>query len=218
LIAAHDKLGTARALRAAGIPHPRTAHVESRRASLELDPPLVLKPRFGSWGRDVFLCEDEADVRRRLREVRQRTWFRRHGALIQEVVPPRHHDLRLVVAGGRVVGAARRVAAEGEWRTNVSLGGRLEPARPTDAESTLAIAAARAIGIDLAGVDLLPVDGGQVVLELNGAVDFDERYSLRGGDVYLDAAAALGLIQSAEMSATSALATRSRSFVRIASD
>jgi hypothetical protein len=39
LIAAHDKLGTARALRAAGIPHPRTAHVESRRASLELDPP-----------------------------------------------------------------------------------------------------------------------------------------------------------------------------------
>jgi hypothetical protein len=102
-------------------------------------------------------------------------------------------------------------------RTSRSAAG-LKPARPTDAESTLAIAAARAIGIDLAGVDLLPVDGGQVVLELNGAVDFDERYSLRGGDVYLDAAAAPGLIQSAEMSATSALATRSRSFVRIASD
>ena len=46
---------------------------------------------------------------------------------------------------------------------------------------------------DLIGVDLLPVDGGFVVLELNGAVEFDELYSLPGQDVYLDAARALAI-------------------------
>jgi hypothetical protein len=48
--------------------------------------------------------------------------------------------------------------------------------------------------MDLVGVDLLPVAGGTfVVLEVNGAVDFDERYSLPGGDVYPDVAAGLQL-------------------------
>jgi hypothetical protein len=48
--------------------------------------------------------------------------------------------------------------------------------------------------MDLVGVDLLPVDGGAfVALEVNGAVEFDERYSLPGGDVYRDVAAGLGI-------------------------
>lgn len=85
----------------------------------------------------------------------------------------------------------------------------------------LAVRAVAAIGMDLAGVDLLPLpDGSHVVLELNGAVDFDSRYSLRGGDAYLDAAAALGLLpgDQAEMSATSAPESVSRSLVRILTD
>jgi hypothetical protein len=59
----------------------------------------------------------------------------------------------------------------------------------------LAAAAAAAIGADLVGVDLLPLPGGgYTVIELNGAVEFDEDYSLPGGDVYRDAAAALGVL------------------------
>ncbi len=57
-----------------------------------------------------------------------------------------------------------------------------------------ALAAAGALGMDLVGVDLLPLDGGYTVLELNGAVDLDGRYSLPGGDVNLDAAAGLGIL------------------------
>ena len=50
------------------------------------------------------------------------------------------------------------------------------------------------VGMDLVGVDLLPGDEEPfVVLELNGAVDFDDRYSLAGGDAYSDAAAGLGI-------------------------
>ena len=194
LIAVHDKLLTASRLSSAGLPHPSTVGWRGNRR-IPLKPPLVLKPRFGSWGRDVFLCRDQEEVARVLRAVRERPWFVRHGALLQELVPPRASDLRLVVAGGAVVGAGRRVAAQGEWRTNVSLGGRLLPTNPSPTARLLAIAAASAVGADLVGVDLLPLDGDEyVVLELNGAVEFDERYSLTERGIHLDAADALGLL------------------------
>ena len=93
-----------------------------------------------------------------------------------------------------VVGAARRVAGAGEWRTNVSLGGSLVQTDLGDGAAELARAAAAVIGAGLVGVDLLPLpDGRFVALELNGAVDFDETYSLHGGSVFDDAATALGL-------------------------
>jgi RimK family alpha-L-glutamate ligase len=221
LIGAHDKLETARRLRAAGIAHPRWAHVTSPGSVVDLVPPVVVKPRFGSWGRDVFLCENGRQLSRCLENVRFKRWFLRHGALVQELVTRTTHDLRLIVAGARVVGAARRNAAPGEWRTNVSLGGSLAQADPDRAAVALAVRAVAAIGMDLAGVDLLPLpDGGHVVLELNGAVDFDGRYSLRGSDAYLDAAAALDLRPGGqtEMSATCAPESVSRSLVRIITD
>ena len=131
-----------------------------------------------------------------LADVRSRSWFRRHGALVQELLPLAGFDLRLIVAGGKVVGAAERVARPGEWRTNISLGGRLRSAEPSSAAAALGVAAAEAIGIDLVGVDLAPTDAGYVVIELNGAVDFDDRYWLEGTDVYKETAEALGLAAS----------------------
>ena len=221
LLAAHDKLITVRRFSALGIPHASWQHVTSPESAIQLDPPFVVKPRFGSWGRDVFLCETGQELKACLRAVAQKQWFVEHGALVEELAARTDHDLRLIVAGNRVVGAARRDAAPGEWRTNVSLGGSLTNEEPDPAAVALGCRAASAIGIDLVGVDLLPVPGeGYVVLELNGAVDFDRRYSLRGGDAYLDAAAALGLGPGAqlEMSATSAPESARRSAVRILTD
>jgi RimK family alpha-L-glutamate ligase len=178
LVQAHDKLATADALFAAGLPHPRTLHVAPWLPHPDLEPPLVLKPRFGSWGRDVIRCEDERDVEQALSELATRPWFEATGAVAQRLVAPRGFDLRLVVARGRVVGAVRRVAAPGEWRTNLSLNARREPVTPSPDICDLAIDAALAIDADLVGVDLLPADAGSwVVLELNGAVDFTSVYS-----------------------------------------
>jgi glutathione synthase/RimK-type ligase-like ATP-grasp enzyme len=58
LLAAHDKLLTARLLRRAGVPHPRTWHVRAGRPGPSHFGPLVVKPRFGSWGLHVHRCED----------------------------------------------------------------------------------------------------------------------------------------------------------------
>jgi RimK family alpha-L-glutamate ligase len=194
LLAAHDKRETARRLTAAGIRHPRTFHRGRLDEVRALELPFVLKPRFGSWGRDVMLCRDADELERCLVTVRERSWFRRHGVLVQEFVPPMGYDLRVIVAGDRVVGAERRIAAPGEWRTNEALGGRAVQAQPSEREGALAVEAARAIGADLIAVDLLPAPGdGCIVIEVNGAVDFDAEESLPGRDVYADAADALAL-------------------------
>jgi len=191
LRAAHDKRRTAQVLEAAALPHPRTRPVRSGDEVPEVDGPVVVKPRFGSWGCDVVRCETRRELGRTLASLRTRPWFRRQGALAQELVPPVGEDLRVVVAGGMVVGAIKRVAQPGEWRTNVALGARRVPVEPPVEARVLAVEAAAAIGGDLVGVDLLPTDGGYTILELNGCVDFTVDYSLEGGDVHTEAIGAL---------------------------
>jgi RimK family alpha-L-glutamate ligase len=194
LLAAHDKLLTAERLVRAGVPSPWTEHVEPG-GEIPLVPfPCVVKPRFGSWGQDVLLCRSPEDLTRTLELVSGRPWWKRHGALIQGLIGPTGRDVRIVVAGERVVAGAERIAAPDDWRTNVTLGGLVVRAEvPREAER-LAVAAIAAIGTDFASVDLLPAtNGGWVVLELNGAVDFDTRYALPGIDPYRAILEGLGL-------------------------
>lgn len=179
LLAAHDKLLTARVLEREGLPHPRTRMLHAGAPAPDWSGPVVLKPRFGSWGRDVVRCASEVDYRRELRALEHRPWFGRHGALVQELVEPAGRDLRIVVAGGAAVGAISRVAVKGEWRTNVCLGATRVRVEPSAGAVALAVWAAAAAGTELVGVDLLPDgDGGWTVLELNGAVDFTAEYRI----------------------------------------
>jgi [lysine-biosynthesis-protein LysW]--L-2-aminoadipate ligase len=216
LVVAHDKLLTARALRLAGLPHPHTTLLNPSLPAAVPELPIVLKPRFGSWGRDVERCTTAEELDAALVRLQRKPWFLEHGALAQELVDPRGSgleastaeppmpgrkadaavdgriwDLRLVVAGGSVVGAACRIARGGEWRTNAALGAQVEPVEPPPIAQALALAAARATRVDLVGVDLLPTpNGGFVVLELNGAVDFRPLYAPQR-DVFSDTVAAL---------------------------
>lgn len=199
-IAAHDKLVTARCLAQAGLPHPWTTHVFGETPPV-VPLPVVLKPRFGSWGYDVHRCLTRAESKRRFRELGRRGWAIRQGILVQDLVESDGTDLRVVVAGGRVVGAAKRVAAPGEWRTNLTLGGTRLPAHVPAEARALALAAAGAIGGDLVGIDLLPRrDGGWSVIEINAAVEFTTDYALEGRDPFRAAAdAILGRESPAEL-------------------
>ena len=184
LLAAHDKLLTARLLRRAGLPHPRTRLIAGARPTSPLRPPVVVKPRFGSWGLGVERCDDEESLAAMLAQLPNEPWYRAHGALVQELVPTLGFDLRIVVADDHVIGAISRVAAPGEWRTNVALGAERESTEPPQAAREIAVAAAAAVEGDLVGVDLMPTeDGGWVVIEVNGAVEFTDEYSL-GRDIF----------------------------------
>lgn len=185
LIAAHDKLTTARRLKAAGVPHPETTALRRTGPGIQavIDPPLVMKPRFGSWGREVVRCDTQQAAVATAARFRLLPWFTRGGAVVQELIASPGYDLRLVVACGDVVGSVRRVAPAGEWRTNVALGATRVPLQAPLAACVHAVAAAAAIGADLVGVDLLPSADGWTVVEVNGAVDFNSAYAT-GRDVF----------------------------------
>jgi RimK family alpha-L-glutamate ligase len=201
LRACHDKLVTALRLGRADLPHPDTAYLSAastRRDVSRLRFPVVVKPRFGSRGEQVHCCADPDELGVLLARLRKLAWFRRQGALIQELVPPAGHDLRILVAGGRAVGAVRRLAPPGEWRTNVALGAVRRPLQPQPRECELAVAAAAAAGADLAGVDLIPLpDGSFAVLEVNGAPEFTAAYTLDGRSVFETVVLALLLPEAA---------------------
>ena len=191
LLRVHDKLRTARVLTRLGLPHPRSRNVRTIAELLELELPVVVKPRFGSWGSDVARCRVPAELEAVAEQLVERPWFARHGALVQDLLPEPDHDLRVLVACGKTVGAIQRVPAPHEWRTNAALGGVRRPAEAPLSAATLASAAVAAIGGDVMEVDLLPLGDAYVVLELNGAADFDALYSQPGRDVYTDIKRAL---------------------------
>lgn len=190
LLSTHDKLLTARLLDGAGVAHPETRLVTVASSNPEWIGPVVVKPRFGSWGLHVARCDSVDALRRHLDAIAEHRWVRSCGAIVQSLVPPSGFDLRLVVARRRVVGAVLRISPEGEWRTNVALGARRVPTTPPAEAIRLAVDAADAVNGSLVGVDLLPGrGGGWVVLEVNGAVEFTTDYSF-AGDVFAAAALA----------------------------
>jgi ribosomal protein S6--L-glutamate ligase len=126
---------------------------------------VVIKPLFGSEGRGLVRASDRELARRAFQTLE------RLGAVLYVQRAVRHpgHDLRAFVLGDRVLGAIRRHAPPGDWRTNIAVGGRAEPVRLDPVAERLALRAARAVGATMAGVDLLhDLDRDRlVVLEVN---------------------------------------------------
>ena len=153
-----------------------------------LTPPYVVKPRFGSWGRDVYRCADSPEPVACLASLAGRPWFERQGVLVQELILPCGYDLRVIVAGGLVAGAIERVSAEGEWRTNIALG--LASATDPPPECMCAGAGSRRRAWRRPR-RRRPSERPRRVdraFEINGVVDFTSEYLLRRRDVFADVA------------------------------
>lgn len=178
-----DKYLACARLEAAGLPAPSTAVCQdadtAQEAFAALGGDVVVKPLFGSEGRGMVRITD-ADTAWRV----FRTLERMQAVLyVQKFIPHEGWDLRAFVVGGRVLTAMRR-HARGDWRTNVAQGGRAEAVTLTIEEERLALAAARAVGAPVAGVDLLPNPaGGYFVLEVNAVPGWRALAPVAGIDV-----------------------------------
>lgn len=176
-----DKYYTSTLLAEAGLPTPATVVAERMSDAMEAFEAfgdVVLKPLFGSNGRGM--------VRIREREVAHRVFraLERERAVyyVQRTVRHEGRDVRAFVVGERVVASGER-RAEG-WRTNVARGGRMEAFDLPAAWQALALRAARAVGVDYGGVDLLPdADGEPLVTEVNGIPGWKGLEGCTGVDV-----------------------------------
>jgi RimK family alpha-L-glutamate ligase len=123
---------------------------------------VVIKPLFGSEGKGLVRVSDEETAYRVLR-----AWeLNRYIFYIQEYLPHFHQDVRAFVVGDEVVAAMLRRGTG--WKTNYSQGAKLEPIRLDSDMEELAIKATRLLGLDYAGVDLMPAENGKTyVIEIN---------------------------------------------------
>ncbi|MFN8647024.1 MAG: RimK family alpha-L-glutamate ligase [Gemmatimonadales bacterium] len=176
-----DKAWTSAILERAGLPTPETVaceRAEDAFAAFHAMGDVVVKPLFGSMGLGMSRVSDEDMAWRvfRVIETIRGVYY------LQRFIPHGGRDLRAFVVGDRVLGAIER-RADG-WRTNVSRGGRATATTLPPAWADLAVRAARAVGAEYAGVDLLPAaDGTVYVLEVNGIPGWEGLQGATGLDV-----------------------------------
>lgn len=166
-----DKLRSLQILAKRGIGLPVTGFAHHTQAAGELikmcgGAPLVIKLLEGTQGVGVVLAET-ANAAESVIEA-----FNGLNAniLVQEFIKEAEgSDIRCVVIGGKVVASMKRQAPEGEFRSNLHRGGTAERVKISPAERATAISAAKAMGLNLAGVDLLRSNHGPVVMEVNSS-------------------------------------------------
>ena len=170
-----DKWHTSAALLASGLATPRTALAMTSEAALgaldEIGYPAVIKPLVGSWGRLVTRVPHEAAATAVLEYVAALPSPQSHIVYLQQEVCPAKRDIRVLVIGGRALGATWHHHAG--WHANVARGAVTEACELTPAIEACAVGAARALGSEIAGVDLIEsADGELYVIEVNDRVEF----------------------------------------------
>ncbi len=142
--------------------------------------PVVIKLLEGTQGLGVVLAETRKAAESVIGAFRQLD----ANILVQEYVKEsKGADVRAFVIAGRVVAAMRRTGAPGDFRSNLHRGGSAETIRLTPAERAAAVKAARTVGLNVAGVDLLQSDRGPLVLEVNSSPGLEGIERASGTDV-----------------------------------
>ncbi len=186
-ILAGNKLFTHMLLLKKGVPTPFSAVAFSEEAALDyLDKngyPMVLKPTVGSWGRMIALLKDR-DSAEGIMEIREKMHPIYQVYYLEEFVnrPPR--DIRAIMVGDEVVAAIYRYSGEGQWKTNMALGGKAEPLKVTKEMEEICIKAKEAVQGQIVGIDLMESnEKGLVVHEVNNTTEYKNTVRVTGVDI-----------------------------------
>ena len=158
-----DKIKQTQMFHLLDIPHPFTRVFYGKRRLEKITHifkfPLIAKiPRGSALGRGVFLIDDDGQLKNYLRQTPV-AYIQEHLAL--------DRDMRIVVIGDRVAHAYWRLTPEGEYRSNVAVGGRISCDNVPEAARMLALHTARACGWNDVGIDICEHEGRYLVLEAN---------------------------------------------------
>ncbi len=172
-----DKLRSMQVLAKAGVGIPKTVF---SRNSTDIDDlieklggtPVIIKLARGTHGNGVVLAESKKAAK----SVLQAFYLSNEDGtniLIQEFIKESAGtDIRAFVVGGRVVASMQRQSLDDDFRSNLHKGGEGTRIKLTDEERKMAIKAARALGLHVAGVDLMRSDRGPLILEVNASPGF----------------------------------------------
>ncbi|HKR77874.1 MAG TPA: 30S ribosomal protein S6--L-glutamate ligase [Rhodanobacter sp.] len=195
VLRARDKLRSLQILAAQGIAMPVTVFGDNPDDTEDLlamlgEPPHVIKLNEGSQGTGVVLAEKRSASQSVIEAFRGLY----ANFLVQEfIAEAKGCDLRCFVVGGKVVAAMQREASAGDFRANLHRGGSAEAVKLSAAEKRIAVQAAAALGLGIAGVDLLRSDRGPLVLEVNASPGLEGIETVTGVDV---AGAIIELLQA----------------------
>ena len=127
-----------------------------------LNYPIIIKDRFGSFGRQVYKADNEDQLK-----LIMDTYFPGHDAtraIFQEFSPCNNCHYRIMVIGNEVIGGMKVTAQEGNFRSNVHLGGNYEKFTPTPEMAAMALQCQELLGAGYVGYDLLLGENGQLYL------------------------------------------------------
>jgi ribosomal protein S6--L-glutamate ligase len=172
LIRSRDKLRSLQILSRAGLGLPKTVFMDysagDTASAIEAvgGAPVIIKLLEGTQGLGVVLAENKNAAQSVIEAF--------HGVhariIVQEFVKEaKGCDIRAFIVDGEVVGAMRRQALEGEFRSNLHRGGTATVVKLSRVQKTAAITAAKKMGLSIAGVDMLPTSRGPLILEVNSS-------------------------------------------------
>ena len=185
ILRARDKLRAHQLLAAQGIGMPITVFGDNPDDTVDLlsmlgPPPHVIKLNEGTQGAGVMLTE-KPSASRSVIEALSGLYA---NFVVQEFIgEAQGADLRCFVVGDRVVASMRRQAPEGDFRSNLHRGGTAEPVEASEVEKEVAVRAARSLGLNVAGVDLIRAHRGPLVLEVNSTPGLEGIEQVCGQDV-----------------------------------
>ncbi|MGY6558449.1 MAG: 30S ribosomal protein S6--L-glutamate ligase [Nitritalea sp.] len=172
IVRSRDKLRSLQILSKAGLGMPKTAFTNfskgGEKALVEQvgGAPVIIKLLEGTQGLGVVLAE----TKKAAQSVIEAFHGLKARIIVQEYIKEaKGADIRAFVVNGKVVGAMKRQGAEGEFRSNLHRGGRATLIKLSRAERQAALQAAKALGLAVAGVDLLQSERGPLILEVNSS-------------------------------------------------